>query len=507
MDDYLCQQLRAQWHSSGDMWYYAVDYVDDRAAKLAWERVHGVAKQHHIYVSSRRMVWHHLLNVVVVHTDAPPTEQQQQRIKQALADGIPVDLPAPLLEDLEQRRAAATIDAAMADTRELVRHPNERTGKLHEFSQDAIDRHLSKLRERFPFFVDYYHSTLPFNLHFRLESLNGEPYLKAYEKQLTSSEMYRFTETARAMHAAVSEENTTWIDWQQDVWIEHDRPFEIWAGQPIQAIFANKVAGPQTYNPYSHPWWNITAIDAAGQHALVMLYDDKEKTYDPTVDYSCPQNECQDFGVDMSGGVALARQPCDLCRERADKLAMWLHTALRMLRRDFATSANPKSFKTGEQVTKRTVLVPRQHGKGAPKEKTVEQRRLYTIVSYDVSVSERRIETPAKPEEEKRQSWLSLHGEEHRIYELRAVPTHERHYRGPYWDRLIGKCMGQVQSGSSGTVELDGVIYQVDISLDGEVTVKRTIEVPNGRYVPLLRPEYKKPTIKKATAKRFEEQH
>lgn len=508
MDDLysLRQQRRTQSHdTSGELWYYAVDYLDEAKAKIAWERIHGVTVQHRIRVSQRRLTYNDLLSIVVLHAPTPPPEAHQQRLRQALADGIPIPLSPTVLAQLTERNREATIEALREGTPELMHRHKEGIRREADMPQEAIDLHLAALRERYPFFQEYYRHVLPYNLHFRLKAANGAAYLHAYEQQMVLAEMYRFTATARAMHQAVYEAEESWIAWEQDIWIEQDEPLEIVPGHPVQVLFVNKVEKPhQVYNPYGHPWWNITAIGPNGLHQMVMLYDDQEQTYDPTIDYLCPTNDCQDHQIELDGGIALARSACPACLEHAKLLAMWLHTALRMLRRDFATSAAPEPFTTGEHITTQKKLVPRQHGKGKPKERTIEHRRPYTIVAYEVSIAESRPASVPTGEEDKRQSWLSLHGQEHRIYELRAVPTHERHYRGPYWDRLIARCLEQVQNGESGRVELDGVVYQVDISQGGEVTVKRTIEVPNGRYVPLLRPEYKKqPTVKKTTAKRF----
>ncbi len=175
-----------------------------------------------------------------------------------------------------------------------------------------------------------------------------------------------------------------------------------------------------------------------------------------------------------------------------------------MIKRDFATSADPQPFATDKQVIKKKQLVPRLHGKGKPKEKTVEQHRKITLISYDVSLTEenRVSDTDTTSNgEEKRQNWLSLHGKDHRIYEHREIEPYVRYYRRPHYDHLVSECLKLAYTG--GEVKIGSEVYQVEIATDGEVAVKQIVETPQGKYIPMLRPEYRKPIMKKITAKRY----
>lgn len=487
-------------------WYYAVDFSTEEASKEAYRRVHERATQNKIYVSTRRMDWMHLLHIVLVHSDTTPNERQQNLLKDALKDGTPIELPEELLAEVGQRRASQGIGAALAGQQMVERHGVGVSVGQVEFPEQVIDAHLQKARTNYPYFIDYYTSLLDFNYSLRLKAPNGKEVIQPFQQQLATADMYMFTSTGRAMHKAVYEQDAEWIDWKQPLWIEQDEPVELAEGMPVKAIFVAKVQQEHVLpSVRERPWWNITAIDPLGKHSLSMLYDSSDKTYDPTVDYTCPFGECQDFQGDVGNGIAIARTPCKRCFERANAIAMWLHTTVRMIRRDFATSAEPQPFDTTEQVTKKKELVPRKHGSGKPKEKTVEQRRKITLIAYDVSIAEesKPAHETSGPSEEKRLNWLAIHGADHRIYERKDIEPYVRYYRRPHYDHLVTKCLKLAHSG--GEVKIGDEVYQVEIAPDGEVAVKQIVETPQGKYVPMLRPEYRKPVMKKITAKRYKE--
>lgn len=486
-------------------WYYAVDYPTTEASKDAYRRVHERATQNKIYVSTRRMDWMNLLHIVLIHGDTTPSEQQQTLLKDALKDGTPLELPDALLEEVGQRRAQQGIGAALAGQQMVERHGVGVSVGQVEFPDAVIDAHLSKVRANHPYFIDYYTALLDFNYSLRLKAPNGREIIQPFQQQLQTADMYQFTPTGRAMHKAVYEGDAEWIAWKLPLWIELDEPLAIATDMPVKAIFVAQVKQEHVLpSVRERPWWNITAIDPFGKHALTMLYDGSERTYDPTVDYKCPDDTCQDYQGDVGYGVAIARTPCPKCFERANAIAMWLHTTVRMIRRDFATSSDPHPFATDEQIIKKKQLVPRQHGKGKPKEKTVEQHRKISLIAYDVSIAEEN-RTSAIGEtstgEEKRQNWLSLHGADHRIYEKREIAPYEREYTRPHYDRLINQCLSLAHGGEQ--VKIGDEVYQLVIATSGEVSVKQIVETPQGKYVPMLRPEFKKPMMKRITAKRY----
>jgi hypothetical protein len=269
----------------------------------------------------------------------------------------------------------------------------------------------------------------------------------------------------------------------------------------------------QMYNPLEHSWWNITVLDPLGQHLLTILYDSEEQTYCPTFDYACPWNACKDFSLPVTvhgqQGDAYAREACGRCKERAEQVAAWLHTAMRMIRRDFAVSADPPPFEVRTQRATKTIQVP--GGKGKTTTKEVAYLRPYTNVAYDVSETEMSGESTQgassgeKQEDRQRQSWFTLHGKDHWIYEWRAQPAITRTYTGAYYRQLIQRCISQLPEGQPGQVEIDGVIYQVDYTAAGEPAVMRTVAFPDGRRVPFLRPEFRKqPLVRQVKAKRFD---
>src|SRR4029077_14692958 len=383
-----------------------------------------------------------------------------------------------------------------------------------ELPDEDIVQHLVRLRDALPSLVERYKLLLPYNLYERISGANTGAYIEAQRNKLQySAEHYLFTESARAMHDAVVDGDMTWVPWEQDLWILHDNPVPFFENAALtQAIFLNKVTKEQQFQKYTNPLWHISVVDELGRNQLCILYDQIKDTYDPSIDYVCPWDECEDIEgrIGDNEQYGRARIACPGCQARTDIVAIWLHTALRMLRRDFARSANPQPFRNEEQVSKRRELVPRHHGKGKPKEREVERRSMYTVVDYEVSVSEPQpfgsSECHSEEEREaKRLNWLTLHGKERRVYQLKAIPDYTKTFTGPYWSTIINRCIAQLPDGQSGLVTIDGVEYYVDFDAQGNTLVSRTVNVPNGKYVPYLRPEFRQqPVIKRTTAKRFE---
>ena len=154
----------------------------------------------------------------------------------------------------------------------------------------------------------------------------------------------------------------------------------------------------------------------------------------------------------------------------------WIHTALEQIQLKYAVSPDPEPFKTETLSYTEKKQVPRHHGKGKPKEKAIRVDVPFTVISYDVSVRDLRpVPDENEPERETigvRVSWLRLHGKADIIYEKRYIGMYSRRF----------------------PVRRDGK------RREGRVEVTHT----EAKYIPLLRPDIRKGTIKRVTARKFQ---
>jgi hypothetical protein len=369
--------------------------------------------------------------------------------------------------------------------------------------------------------------------------------------QLLNSERYMFTDSARAMHKAVSKDDTEWIAPARETWIEQDIPQELLPGlQKVKAIYLKQMYPESLYDSQEEPLrghlldttypfrstWSIGVIDEHAYYCLTMLYDDITKEYQISFDHACPYHACEILTFaeimqryDMSKLLELNPPryyremqeqrlspddtdyplviPCQGCKQNADTISQWLHTAMKQIKGNYALSSNPAPFpiRNLSYTEKKTVPRGKKGSHGKPKEKQVPVYVPYTFITYDVSIAP--ASTPVTPsdqdtttEQPARLNWFSMHGKEDLIYEKRVQPDLQRHYRLPYFKALIDK----VKSGEKTSPE--GEEYEL-IKEGDDYIVIGTVRFPNGRYVPMLKPEAKKKiTYKRVIASQYKAQ-
>jgi hypothetical protein len=355
-------------------------------------------------------------------------------------------------------------------------------------------------------------------------------------QQLIASNRYMFTDSARAMHKAVTNDATYWITPVRDTWIEQDIPQDLLPGVPakMKALSVKSMYPASRYEPLPEPLrghlqestrpfrdtWSISVLDEHAYFQLTLMYDALDNKYHIAFDHACPYGKCETLTfsevMERYGIVKLLELdppryyreihgssdspsddsfplvlPCDQCLDNSVTVTRWLHTAMRQIHYEYALSATPSPFPVKDINYTDKQVVPRHHGKGKPKEKQVIVSVPYTYVTYDVSVTPLTSTTRDMPEAHTmRLNWLALHGKEDLIYEKRPQADIKRHYRLPRYQPLINRVkQGEIKS-------TEGEEYQLIQEGDSSVVIG-TVRYPNGRYVPMLKPEAKKQIVYK----------
>lgn len=469
------------------MWYKAYTFPTQEVARSLWKRVQSSLITENIDITTFSIIYAGKWYVVCL-SEVTPTLPIQHKISQLLTSGTPASLPQQTIMQLLERRLERTQHASRsAGSPSLVYEGHTPTpmDTNSNLSPEETEIHMREVvkslsEQRYPF-IEIYRLYVGYHIGiFQQNELAHNEVLKQYQHSLDASEKYLFTDTARSMHKAVYEAgNTQWVPITSDMWIEQDtsQPFTS-RGVSVKAVHILEV--PQhdliRVEGYSRKVWVINVISSTTSHIISFTYQEgSTPEFLPTLDYLCPYGKCENLIQTQESYEVLYRKPCEQCERDCIMWASWLHTAMRMIRRDYAVSSSPKPFETRSIKYSEKKLVPRHHGTGSPKWKNIENSIPYTIVSYDVSLTPAS-QTPEELEEtgthETRQNWLTLHGKDDIIYVARSIPDYQRRY----------------------PVRRNGT------RLEGKVSVT----TPLPKYVPMLRSDRRKSqTIKRVTAKKF----
>lgn len=490
------------------MWHLAVAYpASDPStpaiAKEIWNKLNAIQKSVLGVNFSTLNFIVGINTIVIAYDEDPPPDQVIKRIEQIIPQDHRIVVSDSLLRRLLHRRAERLLPQILTSGKAQYEAHTPSPVRAEEGEAITEEEQINHLRaviqsmhhQGYPF-VDVYQLYAPMNLQVSLQIKEDHiPYfdrnkdIAQYQEQIKQSDKYLFTESARLMHASVFEDDPTWIPFNDNLWIEHDIP-----QNHIKAIYVYLMTHYVQEETYQ-----IVIIDEFSRHRMAILFRKEAGIFDPTLDYRCPTDECEILYQDTPQGRMVARNPCEACRKEAHYWMAWLHTVVRMLRRDFSVSPDPKPFDKKEMAYKKKEFVPRHHGKGDPKEKWVEKKVQYTLVSYDVSIAP--VEKPQREEakqKEGKENWLTLHGLEDRIYVKREFTGQKRRYRGTHYQRLIQRCLKE------GIVREDGYEYKLDKDEDENWMVIGSI-ADYEKYIPMLRSDLRKSSIVKVVrAKKYE---
>jgi hypothetical protein len=393
---------------------------------------------------------------------------------QSLAGSYAQDLTAEALEPVEPAPGSSVYPV-----NNLKEVPYNMRAQLAKMQADVRQKHKDASR---PYFVRYraYVNDIPLDDIF-------DVHIAVYKEILRTVNPYLLTESAMKLFQAV------WEADKQDFPIP-DRPTFLELATPIEmpygtikalSIYCMRV--PEAVEQVQRRYRDLADIAQFRKHheflyRVDVLAEDMQiltaETYDAETqqwvylpNHQCPTQECttapgQGYGSGREDNIVVL--PCNACRVRTVFWASWVRTALLMIDREYAVSANPETWQTQVATWDEQGMQKVGKGKNARMIKATRKRHVeYKVVSFDISqpeTSKPASTTSTEPGEEKRPNWLTLASKDQIIYERKRIAPYTRHY--------------QKQEGAYTVVE-------------------------HSKYVPMLRD--KPPTIKKVIASAYEQ--
>ena len=504
-------------------WHIAALFGNGTVSKSAWKDVQEGVLRVNSTATSANLMYRSAFCVVVYGPGQEPSPDLVKMVETIFTryDGQFIVLSASTMQDLMERRARrmANVQPGQAGL------TYESHKVIPVLSEDALTREENEPHMRSTVnmltsqglpFIEIYKVFLHVNFQTRINVIKvemAETYLAGLSDQIDRTQKYIFTQSARAMQKAVHEPLQEWTfatdfdDWVMGMWIEQDeaQPFST-LDMHLKAVWIQP-----RHDPDYKLIYQVIVIDDLTRHQFSFIYHIDEKRYEAAVDYECRWGECQNVKVPLQGGnLSYYREPCEHCQEEMEAWIHWLHTTGRMLRKDFATSPDPQEWEERQITWHERKMVPRHHGKGAPKEKKVEIHATYSVVAYEVSERPPTTHLEEIAQHEKAQNWHIMHSKEDIIYERREVPASTREYRKDYWHTLKTEV---VQAGGNlvkkVVIEGEGkepreIIYTLEGH--GEESYVIGTVAAYTKYFPMLRPELRKQqVVKKVTAKKYDE--
>lgn len=493
-------------------WYLAAQFSSEQQARDAYFPLLNALKQHGRSVSLFRLKEPY--RAVVALCDTPPSKKLEALISSHLAQGKIIPLPKNIVDWLyEKRRAGISQATPMPDSSAFGYEHHTQPGSpftatIAQAPSGSPLQTGSKVTMRTLPFIIAYKELQAVNITSTWQDSTARSVANLINQVnaacLKSAEKYLFAPSAIRMHASVYQPLSTTMGLKPHdllipigthVWIELQNSLTTPYGDSIKAVYFYN-AYPQaeldrvmpvsrdkylhdllmqTYSPQAHRWSLEIITERCDTH-IDFTYDERLHGLVWTADHICPVKQCQ-YPVPpdpdkLSLGVC---DPCSYCKQAAGYWFSWLFYALKMVRGDYAITPDQPQWSLTRQEYQQEELVPVGKGKNQRKLKQQVTRHIdYKVIVYDVSIKRSRPAPEIEPHE-KRANWLLLAGTGDLIWERRSIPDHTRRY----------------PTRKNGTRQ------------DGAVAV----HYDQQKWVPLLRPEKRKATIKKVTAKQFEEKH
>jgi hypothetical protein len=523
------------------MWSKVTKYHDYDTARKAWGSVRAIPHAHYTVTN----VQYEGIQYLVIISDEKPTTEVLTQIAEVVKGGTSASLPVKILRSLMERRLQRATEA-IATEGERVSFENHTPTVINteidtESWLDGLDSVLDDmidsaylvmrrgLLEDYKPFINAYKRLKEIEVEMAVMSSEPEEYiqkLKAYHDMKTlldKAPHYMFTESARAMNETVQDDKLL-LEYAQGYtyWIEHDIAQELPTGTKVKAFY---IIDTTAFNLPSVPATSLIAcIDDMLDSYMALEYYHTDNTW--SLPRSCNYDTCSYATIeeliehDMlhlvqeEDRLFPARDSatdkmlvmCRRCRMELDYTIAFLRTALKQIHMDYATSSTPTDFAVQHMTYTEKRLTERRHGKGKPKEKTFTVDVPYTYVSYDLGTSAQpRPQTAADSMPRAAMiNWHNLHSKDEIIYERRSIADTVRRYTLPYFKTLIERVQQHCSPGH--TYIENEEEYTLLTQADGTPVVIGRVRFPTGKYIPMLRPEYrKKNVIKRLTAASFEE--
>lgn len=538
------------------MWYKAARYTEGSIARDTFDTLKRIVLARPVNITPLSLIYEAYWYALVIAEEAPDTETIRLLEAALRKDGRLTELPESVITSLLHRRRER-MRYAQPTRSGLTYENHEPTPVAYSLSsneplptKEENRNHLQAivadlLHMGYPY-KEVYRSYFKYRLqqdrnHLGIVPESAEGLISAHMYTLSTAKNYMLTESARSMHAYVSTNNPQWIEPQKSVWIEHDLPqiAKDVPGEKVRAVYAFTLSDEKTIQalPVNYPtkfllslalmryqhMWFINVINDITEVIVSYIYE-PDRGYMINFDHTCPYDMCerlrakealQRFSLERLAAMRIPSYasmeemsdtsvviPCKHCLLSIEYWSRWLHTTMRMINGDYATSPEPVSFPIKDHTYTEKTRVPRKHGKGAPKEKTLTYTIPYTYITYDVSVQhDLQEEHTTEENAHTRSNWFTIYPKEARIYERRQIPDIHREYKGHRYRSLIQRVL------QGDTVSQEGEHYQLVPHPDGSYSVIGTVKYPNGKYIPLLRPDIKGEKIVKLTATAYEHQH
>lgn len=519
----------------GKIWYRAAIFPSLAKASEAWREVHNTSVvRRGVDLTEITVKWHGVPFLIVFNPygEEPPKEVQG-KIEQILAKGKASEVPETLLYNMWKRRMGREMRHFISgeqpdehgnwyESHERKRLQMDRAEYLtfeykRKFAQAVID---DRLPYGYPLW-EIYKEVVDINLRgsaaaYSLDEEDLETLVDRFARDVDQAEKFLLTPSARAMYNAVHEENSEFIEFRPELWIQFDELAEIHPelnipDRAVQAVFLHSTSAPvrdtidlarsMGVDHLPRQLVHLSVLDQQMIPVIDTLIDPDDETTDILLmDYDCPWNACTFKTVN---DIRVMRNPCPGCLKIRDHWIDWLHTMTRILRQDFAVTADPEPYKQREVEFKQQKLMPRHHGKGDPKLKTFVIKAPVTMVSFDVSTHRPSRQEVDEIEHEAggRVNWFYMYGRESMLWEHRNIKDTVRRYTGEHYRALIARVIQDPGYKSS-----EGEEYKLRQLPDGSYQVIGRLKYPKGKWVPMLKPEAKGQKVKKVRAKLYEDQ-
>src|SRR5487761_404862 len=273
-------------------------------------------------------------------------------------------------------------------------------------------------------------------------------------RKLKRADKYQFDLSAIAMLDTVREPNAqAWLPLENHLWIEFTQGINTQHGEDVRALYVHSMdlesdikevapAGRDlaTYrlmierNTLYKGYWSFNVITGRCKELFDFTYDVAQGSYVYLYSHVCPYGACNYSRPETRYDLG----ECSPCLECRAALAYWasvLHTAIRIIRREFALAPEePRPYPITPEGYTETVKVKVGKGKNAHKIAQEKRREVdYRLDYFGVSeigyparalgeeIIER--EESAAQEKGKRANWLTLADKGAIIWEYREIDT------------------------------------------------------------------------------------
>lgn len=277
------------------------------------------------------------------------------------------------------------------------------------------------------------------------------------DRKLRRADKYQFNSSAIAMLETVRDSGaTTWLPLKNNLWIEFTQALNTLHGSDVKALWAHDMnmaslipeVAPASRDRNLHDslmgrselykaYWSFNVITARCAELFDFTYEPARERWVYLASHKCPSGQCTYPRLETYRDLG----ECSPCLECQNALAYWasvLHTAIRIVRREYALAPEePAPYPLAPESYTEETRVKVGKGKNARHIKQMVTREIaYRLVSFEVSeitpaasalgaeIIEREEQAAQLAGESKRPNWLTLAGDRGGVvWEYREIDT------------------------------------------------------------------------------------